>query len=200
MNKGGGATYNIEEIKKIKKVCEEHGLKLHLDGARLFNAIVANNQDPKQFGELFDTISICCSKGLGAPVGSLLLSSEHLNKKAKRVRKVFGGGMRQAGYLAAACIYAFDNHINRLADDHQRAADIANALQDKAYIKDVLPVETNIVIAELDSISSTEYLKKLESVNIHAVPFGGNSVRFVTHLDFNDDDLEIVVKAFDGLE
>jgi threonine aldolase len=199
MNKGGGATYDMEEIKKIRKVCDANQLKRHLDGARLFNAIVANDEQPETYGQIFDTISICCSKGLGAPVGSLLLASKADIKRAKRVRKVFGGGMRQAGYLAAACIYALDHHLERLVDDHARAKIIASSLKSSSYISNILPVETNIVIAELEGINPATYLSKLEHHDVKAVPFGPKSVRFVTHLDFSDADLEKVVSAISKL-
>ncbi|NQZ79099.1 MAG: aminotransferase class I/II-fold pyridoxal phosphate-dependent enzyme, partial [Ekhidna sp.] len=143
MNKGGGATYDLDEVARIRQVCNENGLKLHLDGARLFNAIVANGEDPKEYGELFDTISICFSKGLGAPVGSALLGSKTAIKQATRVRKVFGGAMRQAGYLAAACSYAIDNHVERLAEDHARAKAIGSCLEKLSFVEEVLSVDTN---------------------------------------------------------
>ncbi|MEQ8238553.1 MAG: GntG family PLP-dependent aldolase [Cyclobacteriaceae bacterium] len=199
MNKGGGATYDFLEIQKIREVCDQNGLKLHLDGARLFNALIATGQTPQQYRSVFDTISVCFSKGLGAPVGSLLLSTKNNIKKAKRVRKVFGGGMRQAGYLAAACIYALDNHVERLADDHQRASIIASELLGKPFIKNILPVETNIVIAELEGIEPSAYLERLKAHNILAVAFGAEAIRFVTHLDFDDDDLELTKTALNKL-
>lgn len=120
-NKGGGACWDFEELKKIKQVCLDQNLDYHLDGARLFNALVVKNETPKQYGELFDTISICLSKGLGAPIGSILLGSKEHIAKALRIRKLFGGAMRQAGFLAAAGIYSLDNNINRLAEDHKKA-------------------------------------------------------------------------------
>jgi len=191
MNKGGGAVYDLDELKKIKKVCDENNLYFHLDGARLFNALVETNQDPKEYGKLFDTISICFSKGLGAPVGSVLLSSKEHNKKAKRVRKVFGGGMRQAGILAAACNYALDHHIDRLKEDHERARVIGKLCGELSYVKQVYPVDTNIVIVELEKDKSERwFLEKLSEKGIMAVPFGKNLVRFVTHLDFSDDHLQ----------
>jgi threonine aldolase len=145
-NKGGGACWDIEEIKKIKQVCTDNALSFHLDGARLFNAMVAKHETPEQYGALFDTIMISLSKGLGCPVGSILLGSKRQIQKALRVRKSFGGGMRQIGYLAAAGIYALDNHINRLAEDHAKAKEIAKTLAGLSFIKRVEPVETNIVI------------------------------------------------------
>ncbi|MEQ9402763.1 MAG: low specificity L-threonine aldolase [Cyclobacteriaceae bacterium] len=191
MNKGGGSIYDLEEIKRIRKACDENGLKLHLDGARLFNALVETREDPKEYGKLFDSISICFSKGLGAPVGSCLLGSKDAIKEGRRVRKVFGGGMRQAGYLAAACIYALDHHVERLKEDHTRAKRMNEMLSGLPFIEEVLPSQTNIVIARLDKEHSEKWLlEELEKKEIRAVAFGKNLVRFVTHLDFKDDDLE----------
>ncbi|WP_425392867.1 threonine aldolase family protein [Ekhidna sp.] len=191
MNKGGGAIYDIAEIEKIKKVCDENDLKLHLDGARFFNAIVKTDEDPKAYGKLFDTISICFSKGLGAPVGSVLLGTSEQIKEGRRVRKVFGGGMRQAGYLAGACIYALDHHVDRLGEDHQRAQKIGEILSELPFIEEVMPVDTNIVIGRLiDGKSEKWLLDELEKQGILAVGFGKGLVRFVTHLDFDDEDLD----------
>ncbi|MGB7841459.1 MAG: GntG family PLP-dependent aldolase, partial [Salinimicrobium sp.] len=145
-NKGGGACYDLREIKKIRKVCDEHKLGLHLDGARLFNALVKKNEDPKTYGKIFDTISVCLSKGLGTPMGSVLIGNKKLMEKAMRVRKVLGGGMRQVGFMAAAGIYALDTHVQRLAEDHNRASEIGEVLKAQSYVKEVEPVETNIVI------------------------------------------------------
>ncbi|MEI9933296.1 MAG: GntG family PLP-dependent aldolase [Ferruginibacter sp.] len=145
-NRGGGSCYNFSDIQKIKEVCLNNDLKLHLDGARLFNALIVKNETPKQYGEIFDSISICLSKGLGAPVGSLLLGNKEYIKQARRVRKVFGGGMRQVGYLAAAGIYALENNIHKLKEDHLHAKQIAEALQLQDFIGDIMPVETNILI------------------------------------------------------
>ena len=190
MNKGAGSTYNLDEIKSIRDVCDANGLALHLDGARIFNAIVRNQEDPTFYGTHFDTISVCFSKGLGAPIGSVLLGSKEKIKRAKRIRKVFGGGMRQAGYLAAACIYALDHHVERLAEDHQNAHAIGELLADHASVKQVYPVDTNIVIAELqDDLSEAVFLGKLSDNGIKAVGFGKGLVRFVTHLDFKEDGL-----------
>ncbi|HEU4904336.1 MAG TPA: GntG family PLP-dependent aldolase, partial [Flavisolibacter sp.] len=145
-NRGGGSCYDFEEIRRIRQVCDEHGLALHLDGARLFNAMVTKKESPKEYGEVFHSISICLSKSLGCPVGSLVLGTRDFIRKARRIRKVFGGGMRQAGYLAAAGIYALQNNIDRLDVDHQHAKQLAEALSRKEFVGTVLPVETNIVI------------------------------------------------------
>lgn len=191
VNKGGGAYYDIQEIVKIKEVCDAHNMALHLDGARIFNALVETKESPKQYGELFDSMSICLSKGLGIPVGSVLLGTKDFIKKARRVRKRWGGGWRQAGYLAAAGIYALDNHVDRLTEDHQRARAIGALMSQKSEVLEVLPVDTNIVIFTLDNgILSSDYVKKLADVGIKAATFGKHQVRFVTHLDFTDQDLE----------
>jgi len=195
MNKGGGAYYDINEIKKIRQVCWDHKIPLHLDGARIFNALVETGEDPEQYGQLFDTISICLSKGLGCPVGSLLLGSRQAMCEARRFRKVMGGGWRQAGFLAAAGIYALDNHIDRLAEDHLRARVIGEIFRQKAEVEEIFQVDTNIVIIRLQAqISEKEYVKKLAEMGILAVAFGKNLVRFVTHLDFTDDQLEVMQK------
>lgn len=199
-NLGGGATWDLEEIKKISKVCKDNNIPFHMDGARLFNALVANNHKPIQYGKLFDTISICISKGLGAPVGSVLMGTEKQMKKALRIRKMMGGGMRQVGYLAAACIYALDNNVESLADDHFRAKKIEESLNIQGYIKYVLPVETNIVIFELnETISQDNFMKKLNDNNIYIVSMGGGKLRMTTHLDFSDVDLEIVLSVLDKI-
>jgi threonine aldolase len=190
MNKGGGSIYSLDEVIPIKKVCEEFGLKLHLDGARLFNALVASGESPKDWGKQFDTISICLSKGLGCPVGSLLLGSKADIKRAKKVRKVMGGGMRQAGFLAAAGIYALDHQVDRLREDHTRARTLGEMLMKKSFVPEVLPVATNIAIARLEGITPEFLLEKLKEKDIKAVKFGPDLVRFVTHHDFGDDQLE----------
>lgn len=196
MNKGGGATYEIGEIKQIRKVCDQKDLKLHLDGARFFNAIVKTGETASEYGKLFDTISICFSKGLGAPIGSVLLGTTGQIKEAKRVRKALGGGMRQAGYLAAACIYALDNHVNRLKEDHTRAEKIGSILKELSFIEGVYPVETNIVIGKLAPEKSEQWLlDELKKHGISAVGFGKGLVRFVTHLDFTDEDLDKFASA-----
>jgi len=190
MNKGGGSYYDINEIKKIRQVCWDKKIPLHLDGARLFNALVETGETPLQYGQLFDSISICLSKGLGCPVGSLLLGSKRTITKARRFRKVMGGGWRQAGFLAAAGIYALDNHVGRLKEDHMRAKVIGNIFHEKSEVEEIFPVDTNIVIIRLnDSITEVEYVQKLAEKDIRAVTFGKNLVRFVTHLDFTDDHL-----------
>lgn len=191
MNKGGGAVYDFKELEKIGAVCKAEGLAYHLDGARLFNALAVTQERPNDYGRLFDTISICLSKGLGAPVGSLLLGSKAHIHKARRLRKVMGGGMRQAGILAAAGIYALDHHVERLEEDHKRAEALAEILKGCSYVEEVVPVATNIVIFRLaGEQTATDFLKKAESKGLLAVPFGPQDVRFVTHLDFDDAQLE----------
>jgi threonine aldolase len=200
MNKGGGCYYDFEEIKAIRKVCSDRNIPLHLDGARLFNALVETGETPLQYGQTFDSISICLSKGLGCPVGSLLLGTRELVQKAKRFRKVMGGGWRQAGFLAAAGIYALDHHVERLKEDHERARAIGAMFVNKAGIEEVFPVDTNIVIIRLaNDLSEADYVKKLAEVGILAVTFGKNLVRFVTHLDFTDAHLEEMQKRIAAL-
>jgi len=187
-NKGGGACWDIDEIKKIKNVCEDHNLGFHLDGARIWNALVAKNETTKQYGEIFDTISVCLSKGLGCPIGSVLVGDENIMKDAIRIRKVFGGNMRQIGYLAAAGLYALDNNIERLSDDHKKAKEIGNLLSELSIIKKVEPVETNIVIFELqNNVNENEFLAKLEQQNIKIIGMGSKKLRIVTHLDYTNE-------------
>ncbi|KYG72526.1 threonine aldolase [Roseivirga echinicomitans] len=190
MNKGGGSCYDFDEILAIKKVCTDNGLAFHLDGARLFNALVAKNQKAEDYGKAFDTISICLSKGLGAPVGSLLLGSADKIRRAKRVRKVMGGAWRQAGYIAAAGLYALENHIERLAEDHKNAQIIADTLQSLDYVEEIYPCETNILIFRIsDRYTNESFLAKLKEHGVLAFGFGPQLIRFVTHYDFTQDHL-----------
>ena len=190
-NKGGGACWGFNEMKSIEKICRDHHLDYHLDGARLFNALVAKNESPEQYGALFDTISICLSKGLGAPVGSILLGTKEHIAKALRVRKLFGGAMRQAGFLAAAGIYALENNVERLGEDHQKAKQIGNLLNTLDYVKKVEPIETNIVIFYVhDDIGDMNFIESMKSKGILLTPMGQGKIRIVTHLDFKDDMLE----------
>lgn len=199
-NKGGGCYYDLESLKSISTTCRNHQLALHLDGARLFNALVATGVAPQEHGPLFDSISICLSKGLGAPVGSLLLGSSNFIKQARRVRKVLGGGMRQAGFLAAAGSYALDHQVERLAEDHLRARVLGSTLSELPYVKEVLPVETNIVVFQLlDGLSTEEFLNKMEAAGLRAVPFGPQKIRLVTHHDFTDDQLEAALEILQKL-
>jgi len=196
VNRAGGSFYDLETIKQIKIVCEKNKLPLHLDGARIFNAIVENNYSATDIGSQFDSISICLSKGLGAPIGSLLLGSKSFIKKARRVRKVFGGGMRQAGYLAAAGIFALDNNINRLTQDHLRAKEIGKVLSTLSYVESVMPVDTNIVIFNLtDKYTAVSFEEALKPFDIKLAAFGKQTIRFVTHLDFTDEMLANVIEV-----
>ncbi|XLS27563.1 threonine aldolase family protein [Flavobacteriaceae bacterium M23B6Z8] len=184
-NKGGGACWDFEELIAIRKVCEANNLAYHLDGARLWNALVAKNESPEQYGALFDTISVCLSKGLGCPVGSVLVGSEDLMKKALRVRKVLGGGMRQAGYLAAAGLYALDHHIERLKEDHEKAKEIEATLHTLSFVANVEPVESNIVIFNLTpEVSEQEFMNKLSENQVKIISMGQGKLRMVTHLDY----------------
>lgn len=199
-NRGGGSCYDFEEIKKIQTLCKEKNLALHLDGARLWNALVAKKETPKQYGEAFDSISICLSKSLGCPVGSLLAGNKIFIKKARRVRKVFGGGMRQAGFIAAAGIYALQNNIERLSEDHIHTRKIADALAAIEFIKMVLPVETNIIIFELkDGMTATELVGKLKEYNILAYAISADRIRLVVHLDISTEMVNKTIEVFNQL-
>ncbi|MDF4204063.1 GntG family PLP-dependent aldolase [Maribacter sp. SA7] len=188
-NKGGGTCWDFQELQKIRKVCDEHKLGYHLDGARLWNAMVEKNETTLQYGQLFNTISVCLSKGLGCPVGSLLIGTKEHMDKALRIRKIFGGGMRQSGFLAAAAIYALDNHVDRLAEDHKKAKEIGKVLSAKSYIKKVEPIETNIVIFEIDEsfMTSDQFVNTLKEKDILIIGMGQGKLRMVTHLDYTDD-------------
>lgn len=190
VNKGGGSIYELSEIQKIRQTCDQHQLKLHLDGARIFNALVETDDNPKDMGACFDSISVCLSKGLGTPMGSVLLGDTSFIKQARRVRKRLGGGWRQSGYMAAAGIYSLDHHLDRLVEDHLRAREIAKILTSISAIDEVMPVDTNIVIFRLnDSILAEEFVSQLGQKNIRCAAFGKHQVRMVTHLDFGDDQL-----------
>jgi len=199
-NKGGGTYYTLEEIAAISQVCKRHSLALHLDGARVFNALVASGDHAQDYGKYFDSISVCLSKGLGAPVGSVLLGSRSFIKKARRIRKVLGGGMRQAGFLAAAGMYALEHNIERLQEDHRKAKILEEALLQADYVQSVLPVETNIVIFTLkDTFTDAAFVAALAKEGIHAVAFGPQTIRFVTHLDVTEDMLQHTLQVLHSL-
>lgn len=191
-----GAFYKLNELKAISEFTKSRNLSLHLDGARLFNAITETGDQPSAIGPLFNTISICLSKGLGAPVGSLILCSKELESKARRRRKSLGGGMRQAGFLAAAGIYALKNNIPGLKEDHRRAKILAMELSKTSWVDSMMPVDTNIIIFEIaKSLTPTSVIEKLAAEKVHAVAFGAQQIRMVTHLDFTDAHLDLAVSA-----
>ena len=192
-NKGGGACYDIKRLEELSVFCKSKKLNFHMDGARLFHAMVYTNTKPIDYGPLFDSISVCMSKGLGAPVGSLLLGTKAFIHKAKRVRKVLGGGMRQVGYLAAACDYAIDHNVSLLKDDHRRAKEIESVLSSLDYVSEVVSVETNILIFVLDD--PTRLVDYLETKNIYCSAVSQNQIRFVTHFQFDDEMLEKLKEA-----
>ncbi len=199
-NRGGGSYYRLQDVKEIAEVSHKNNLALHLDGARIFNALTETGESPLEYGKLCDSISVCFSKGLGAPVGSVILGSNEFIGKARRVRKLFGGGMRQGGYLAAAAIYALDNHIGRLKEDHKRAKILGDVLKTNSMVLDMLPVETNIIIFTLsDGITAEKFVQLLGRQNILVSATGKQTVRMVTHLDFTDPMLEIVEKAIKSI-
>jgi len=199
-NRGGGSCYELEEIKKIREVCDEHHLKLHLDGARLFNALVSKGDSPKEYGEQFHSISICLSKSLGCPVGSLVIGTKDFIKKGRRIRKAFGGGMRQAGHLAAAGIYALKNNVDRLQQDHLHAKQLAAALAKKDFIDTVLPVETNIIIFSIkQKFTPKELVEKMKEQNIYWYAISPTQVRIVTHLDVSPEMIERTISVIESL-
>ncbi|MBC7851644.1 MAG: aminotransferase class I/II-fold pyridoxal phosphate-dependent enzyme [Chitinophagaceae bacterium] len=187
-NRGGGSCYQLEEINKIRKVVDENKLKLHLDGARLFNALVARKESPIEYGKVFHSISVCLNKGLGCPIGSMLIGPSDFIRKARRIRKVFGGGMRQAGYMAATGIYALKNHVHRLAEDHAHAKQLADAVSKKDFCAQVIPVETNIVIFEVRApFTAKQVVEKLKAKQILAIAMSATQVRLVLHLDIRPE-------------
>jgi threonine aldolase len=200
-NRGGGSCYDFSELEKIGKLCKEKNLAFHIDGARLFNAIVAKKETAQQYGQLFDSISICLSKGLGAPVGSLLLGKKDFIKKARRVRKAFGGGMRQAGSLAAAGLYALENHVDRLSIDHEHASQLNSMLTTLPFVKEILPVETNILIAECASdFDLLGWQSKMKEKGIFFYAISSNKFRLVTHLDITPEMLSQFEKTLKQID
>jgi len=187
-NKGGGACWNINELKLIKKIAKLNNLGMHLDGARIWNALIANGDNPLEIGKIFDTISVCLSKGLGCPIGSVLIGDKNIMNNALRIRKILGGGMRQAGYLANAGLYALDNNIERLSEDHKKAKEIGEVLKKSKFVKSVEKIETNIVIFQLQGdINEFSFIKKLNKLNIKLISMGSNKLRLVTHLNYTNN-------------
>ena len=199
-NKGGGGCWDFSEIKKIKTVCEDHNLGFHLDGARLWNALEVTKETPKDYGAVFDTISVCLSKGLGCPIGSVLIGDSVIMEKAIRIRKMLGGGMRQVGVLAAAGLYALDHHRKRLSEDHQKANEIGQILQNKSYVAKLQPIETNILIFELAShINADKFVLNLEKKGVLISNMGGGKLRMVTHLDYNIEMHEKLIEILESI-
>jgi threonine aldolase len=200
-NKGGGSIYDFKDLKEIGIACRDHGLKFHLDGARLFNALAETSETPEDYGRTFDSISVCFSKGLGAPVGSVLLGSKDFIRKGRRIRKVFGGGMRQAGLLAAAAGYAIDHNIPRLKEDHRRAKELGQFLPHLSYVSDILPIQTNIIIFTLaDTMPRDEFLRQVKEKGLWIVDFGPQKIRMVTHMDFTDEMLKRTLEILGDLD
>ncbi|MHA4894742.1 threonine aldolase family protein [Pedobacter sp. PWIIR3] len=201
VNKGGGACYQLSQIESISALCKIKGLKLHLDGARIFNALIATGDQANGYGKYFDGISVCLSKGLGAPVGSVLLGSKETIKSAIKIRKAFGGGMRQAGYLAAAGIYALDHHVDRLAEDHQHAKALSAALKEVSYVTDVMPVETNIVIFEVaPEYKATDIVELFASKGLACNTTSSKTIRMVTHLGISPSLIDMAVGIIKNLK
>jgi threonine aldolase len=198
-NRGGGSCYDFSELERIQTVCREHDLGYHIDGARLFNALVAKHEEPRQYGKLFDSISVCLSKSLGCPVGSLLLGDKNFITRARRIRKVFGGGMRQAGFLAAAGIYALQHNISRLQEDHQHAQEIASVLKNNKFVKEILPVQTNIIIFETRGINAPALVEKLKEKDILWYAIAPERVRLVLHLDITPEMVQKTIDVINSL-
>jgi threonine aldolase len=190
-NTSGGKVFPLEDFAAAAAAAKEHGLKVHLDGARLFNAQAATGIPAREWCAHADTVSVCSSKGLGAPVGSLLAGDEETIHEARRARKAFGGGMRQAGIIAAASLYAFENHVDRLAEDHERAGNLAAGLREAGY--DAGEPETNLVLVAVDKPS--EFLQALAREGVLATPGKPGYVRLCTHLDVGDREIEAAVEA-----
>lgn len=195
--RASGSYWTLQQIADIRKFAVSKGIKTHLDGARIFNALLETGDSPADVAKHFDTVSVCLSKGLGAPVGSVLLCSKELEPKARRARKAFGGGMRQAGFLAAAGIYALDHHIARLKDDHKRAKALESTLKSCSWVNSMMPVDTNILILNVNDVDKV--LQALAGQNIKAVRFGPKEIRMVTHLNFTDEMLDEAVKTLKKL-
>ncbi|RYY38533.1 MAG: aminotransferase class I/II-fold pyridoxal phosphate-dependent enzyme [Chitinophagaceae bacterium] len=199
-NRGGGSCYARTEMEAVRAVCDRHRLRLHLDGARLYNAIVAGNEDPRDYGRIFHSISVCLSKSLGAPVGSLLLGDSDFIRRARRVRKVFGGGMRQAGFLAAAGLYALENNVERLGRDHAYARQLSEALENSPIVESVLPVETNIIIFHVQApLTAAAIVAKWKEKGILAYAIAPQQVRLVVHLDITEQMLEHTLQSVEAL-
>lgn len=199
-NKGGGAVYDFNDIVEIADFCKSIHLPMHLDGARMMNALVVNNVNPKKYASQFDTISLCLSKGLGAPIGSLLVGDKSQIKQARRIRKSMGGGMRQAGYIAAAGLFAMKNNINRLVEDHRNASYLGESIKKLDWVKRIYPVQTNIVIFELKSPEKQiEIIHLLKDKGVLCNAFGPTAIRFVTHLDLNTNQIEYAIDVLKSL-
>ncbi len=201
-NRGGGNCYDLKNLEALSVFCESRNLAFHLDGARAFNAITEKHHNPATYGKLFDSISICLSKGLGTPVGSVLLGSNDFIREAKRVRKVMGGGMRQVGILAAAGLYALDHNISRLKEDHIHATKLASFLNGLKSVTNVIEPETNIVLFDVDAEKGAEhFINALEAAGLRSSLFGKNRIRMVTHLDVSENDIQqagkILTKVLD---
>ena len=199
-NKGGGACYDLETIDAIREITTAKGLGLHLDGARLWNALVATGQKASDYGQRFDSISVCLSEGLGCPVGSLLLGSKDFIHEARFIRKKLGGAMRQAGYLAAAGIYALDHHIERLAEDHEKARLLAQALEASGWVEPIETIETNILIFNLKPEKSIDQFNQhLKQAGILHINMGQGKQRFVTHHDVSFNEIDMVCETIKSL-
>ena len=194
-NKGGGTCLGLTLLREISNISKKHGINYHLDGARLFNAMVRDNETPKQY-DFFDSISICLSKGLGAPIGSLLLSNKDFIEQGRRVRKRLGGGMRQSGYLAAAGIYALKNNINRLGEDHLLAQEIKDILKELDYIAEIKPVQSNIILFRvIKSVNPSDLFNHLQKNGVYIILMDKEWMRIVTHLDISKKHFQMLSES-----
>ena len=200
-NKGGGTCYDLKSLKSISSLCKENNISIHLDGARIWNAMIATNTNAIDYGKLFDTISVCFSKGLGCPIGSMLLGTNETIKKAIRYRKVLGGGMRQVGYIAAAVDYALDNNLKDLVNDHKKAIELGNVLKSLPYVEVVQPIKTNIIIFSLrTNCNENNFIEVLEKKNIRLIQLGKGKIRMVTHRDYTNEHHQYTMKTLSKLK
>jgi threonine aldolase len=200
-NKGGGTCFSLDAMAELSAIARSNGLGVHLDGARIWNALVAKNENPLEYGKIFDTISVCMSKGMGCPVGSLLLVPKSLEKEARRIRKKLGGGMRQSGFLAGAALYALEHRLPFLHEDHQKATALANTLKQCAYVAEVVTPETNIVIFKLQpGLDEKIFMEVLRKKGVHILSLGPGKLRMVTHFDVTKKDIELVSSTLLNLE
>jgi len=200
-NKGGGTCYDLKSLKSISSLCKENNISIHLDGARIWNAMIATNTNAIDYGKLFDTISVCFSKGLGCPIGSMLLGTNETIKKAIRYRKVLGGGMRQVGYIAAAVDYALDNNLKDLVNDHKKAIELGNVLKSLPYVEVVQPIKTNIIIFSLrTNCNENNFIEVLEKKNIRLIQLGKGKIRMVTHRDYTNEHHQYTIKTLSKLK
>jgi threonine aldolase len=199
-NRGGGKVWPLERLREVSKTAREHGLRLHLDGARLWNASIATGIAERQYAALFDSVSVCFSKGLGAPIGSALVGSKELIEKARRVRKMFGGGMRQAGIVAAGALFALKNHRTRLTKDHENARLLASGITSIRGLElNPADVETNMVRFRVNRLTAQELVERLKAAGVLVLPVSRDTIRAVTNLMVSEEDMHEAVKCLSNI-